>query len=108
MAKNTPDQAFLREANLSAVLRLIQAQAPYLPRGSTVILITPSLDKNIEAGVEEMIRRSLQPVVVLIDRSSFGGRRHADEMVSRLRARRVPVALLRRGEDIRATMEAAH
>lgn len=100
--------AYLQPEGELPLFGLIQAQAPYLPRGSTVILITPSLDKNIEAGVEEMIRRSLQPVVVLIDRSSFGGRRHPDEMVSRLRARRVPVALVRRGEDIRATMEAAH
>lgn len=100
--------AYLQPEGELPVIGLIQAQAPYLPRGSTVILITPSLDKNIEAGVEEMIRRALQPVVVLIDRSTFGGRRHPDELVTRLRARRVPVALLRRGEDIRIAIETGH
>lgn len=100
--------AYLQPEGELPVIGLIQAQAPYLPRGSTVILITPSLDRTIEAGVEEMIRRALQPVVVLIDRSTFGGRRHPEELVTRLRARRIPVALLRRGEDLRASIEAAH
>jgi uncharacterized protein (DUF58 family) len=98
--------AYLQPEGELPMIGLIQAQSPHLPRGSTVIVITPSLDKNIEVGVEEMIRRDLQPMVVLLDRASFGGRRQSDEMVARLRSRRVPVAVIRRGDDIRTTIEA--
>ena len=98
--------AYLQPEGELPMIGLIQAQSPHLPRGSTVIVITPSLDKNIEVGVEEMIRRDLQPMVVLLDRVSFGGRRQSEEMVARLRSRRVPVAVIRRGDDIRTTIEA--
>lgn len=98
--------AYLEPLGELPMMGLIQAQSPHLPRGSTVIVITPSLDKMIEAGVEELLRRDLQPMVVLLDRVSFGGRRHSADIVSRLRARRVPVAVIRRGDDIRTAIEA--
>lgn len=98
--------AYLQPLGELPMTGLIQAQSPHLPRGSTVIVITPSLDKMIEAGVEELLRRNLQPMVVLLDRVSFGGRRHAADMVTRLRARRVPVAVIHRGDDIRTALEA--
>ncbi len=100
--------AYIRPEGELPLIGLIQAQSPHLPRGSTVILLTSSLDRSIEIGVEEMIRRDLQPVVVLVDRMSFGGRRTSEELISRLRSRRVPVAVLRRGENIRLAIEAGY
>lgn len=57
MAKNTPDQAFLREANLSAVLRLIQAQAPI---SRAQLAVSTGLNKStVSSLVDELLERGL-------------------------------------------------
>ncbi len=57
MAKNTPDQAFLREANLSAVLRLIQAHAP-VSRAQLAVLT--GLNKStVSSLVDDLLERRL-------------------------------------------------
>lgn len=57
MTKNTPDQAFLREANLSAVLRLIQAQAP-ISRAQLAVLT--GLNKStVSSLVDDLLERRL-------------------------------------------------
>ena len=52
---------------------LISSQLAHLARGSTIILITPSTDQKILTFLMEFIQRGLIPVVILIDRDSFGG-----------------------------------
>ena len=57
MTKETPDQAHLREANLSAVLRLIQAQAP-ISRAQLAALT--GLNKStVSSLVDELLERRL-------------------------------------------------
>lgn len=57
MEKNTPDQAFLREANLSAVLRLIQAQAP---TSRAQLAVSTGLNKStVSSLVEDLLERGL-------------------------------------------------
>jgi uncharacterized protein (DUF58 family) len=52
---------------------LVETQARHLPRGSTVILITPSVREDMVLVVDYLSRRGLRPVVVFIDAASFGG-----------------------------------
>jgi glucokinase-like ROK family protein len=57
MTKNTPDQAFVREANLSAVLRLIQAQSP-ISRAQLAVLT--GLNKStVSSLVDDLLERQL-------------------------------------------------
>ncbi len=85
---------------------LVQAQARYLVRGSTVVLVTPSLDvKSLEGAVEELLHRQLQPVVVLLDRTTFYGLGDLEAALLMLRSRRVPVAVVQRGADLKQALE---
>ncbi len=55
MAKNTPDQAFLRETNLSAVLRLIQVQAPI---SRAQLAVSTGLNKStVSSLVDDLLER---------------------------------------------------
>jgi glucokinase-like ROK family protein len=57
MVKNTPDQAFVRETNLSAVLRLIQTQAP-ISRAQLAVLT--GLNKStVSSLVDDLLERGL-------------------------------------------------
>ena len=52
---------------------LVETQARHLPRGSTAILITPSVRDDTVLVVDYLGRRGLRPVVVFLDAASFGG-----------------------------------
>jgi glucokinase-like ROK family protein len=57
MTKNTPDQTFVREANLSAILRLIQAQSP-ISRAQMAVLT--GLNKStVSSLVDYLLEREL-------------------------------------------------
>jgi uncharacterized protein (DUF58 family) len=84
---------------------VVEAQAPHLARGSTVILITPTENKTIEVAVDDLSHRDLEPVVVLIDRASFQGYGQPQDLMLRLQGRGVPVILLSKGANLKSALE---
>ena len=52
---------------------LIAQEAQQIPRGSTVVLITPSVDSRIALSMDQLVRLGLHPVAILLDAESFGG-----------------------------------
>lgn len=97
--------AYLSHGGTLPLMGLVDVQATHLTRGSTVVLVTPSLDKTIEIAVDELQHRDLQPVMVLIDRTSFNGYGDLENMLLRLRMRRIPVAVIQRDADIKEALE---
>lgn len=97
--------AYIRGEGELPLMGLVEAQAPHLARGSTVVMITPSVDRTVEAAVDELLHRDLLPVMVMIDRVSFNGYGSLDTVTTRLKARRVPVAVVERGADLRQALE---
>ena len=56
---------FLNSDGDLPLVGLVEAQAPSLPRASTVVLITASTDPTVDLAVDYMIMRNLRPVIVL-------------------------------------------
>jgi uncharacterized protein (DUF58 family) len=81
-------------------LGLIEAQAQHIPRGSTVILITSSIQDEITLSVDYLIRRGLRPIALLLEASSFGGPEGTPELVERLRLLNVIVRKIRCNESL--------
>lgn len=79
---------------------LVEAQARHLPRGSTIILITPSTSETLFNLTDILLRRGMRPVVVLIDASTFGGPESQDLLSSSLEFLRAPVYLVKYGVDL--------
>ena len=87
------------------MLGLVEAQAPHLPRGSTVVLITSSVLDNIALSTDELVQRNLRPVVVLVDPSTFGSIYKTEKIAANLATRRIPYVIVSRGADIKQTLE---
>jgi uncharacterized protein (DUF58 family) len=65
--------AFSRPQGEMSILELVSMRAKLLPIGSGVILITPSVHPELILAVEDIQRRNLRPVVVLLKTETFAG-----------------------------------
>ena len=83
---------------------LVEAQARHLPRGSTVILITPSASDAVYQVADLIMRRGLRPVAVLLDAATFGGYFSAEVVENQLKALRVPCCRIVEGADLSAVL----
>jgi uncharacterized protein (DUF58 family) len=83
--------ALLRTEGDLSILALVMAQARHLPRGSTVVLITPSVEDGVMLATDHLQRRSLRPVAVLLDSESFGGPAGTAALATSIRLMGVPV-----------------
>lgn len=83
---------------------LLEAQARHITRGSTVILITPTVRDQFALTLEFLTRRGLRPIVVLIDAETFGGAPGSAKLAQVVKAMGVPVRKVANGQDIREAL----
>ncbi|MBM3125124.1 MAG: DUF58 domain-containing protein [Chloroflexi bacterium] len=96
--------AFVQAEGENSIAAVVEAQASQLPQGSSAILVTPSVRGDLIAAVEDLQRRYLRPLVVLLDSKSFGGERGTDRVVRSLHDRKVPVCLATCESDLAALL----
>ena len=96
--------AFLEGKGNLSIAALLSAQTRQLPSGSSVILITPTIWPEMLIAVDDVQRRNLRPVIILLSALSFGGRNGSDKLVTQLRERGVPVCLVRCEDDLAKTI----
>jgi uncharacterized protein (DUF58 family) len=96
--------ALLRAEGEVSISALVMAQARHLPRGSTVILITPSTGEDVASATDYLFRLGLRPVVVLLDAASFGGPPGTDALAMAIAALGVPVSRVVNGGDLGAAL----
>jgi uncharacterized protein (DUF58 family) len=79
---------------------LIETQVKHMVRGSTVVLITPSIFREVALVVDFLIQRGLKPIVVLLDASSFGGAPGTDRLAESIKLLGIPFRIVRRDADL--------
>ncbi len=84
--------------------QLMSAFANQLPRGTTVVLVTPSTRDDWVMAAHSYVRRGLRAVAVLIDGQSFGGRPGAHQVAVRLSLIQVPTYIVQRGDDLQLAL----
>jgi uncharacterized protein (DUF58 family) len=99
-AKILETLAFVEANGDLSIAALVTAQASQLPQGSSAILVTPTVRPELLLAVDDLQRRYLHPVVVLLDAETFGGQSGADRLILSLRERRVPVCLVACNSDL--------
>jgi uncharacterized protein (DUF58 family) len=97
--------AFLDCSGDLSVVGLVEAEAPQMPRASTVVLISPSLDLTVEVAVDALLMRSMKPILVHVDGESFGGLPGGVEFAETIHRRAIPVVLLRKGDELKDALE---
>ncbi len=105
-AKILETLAFISSDGSLSLGGLVATQSALLPQGSSVILVTPTTRPELLQAVDELLRRFLSPVVVLLDAKSFGGPTNPSELITSLRERRVPVLTIAYGDDLPSALSA--
>ena len=100
--------AILRADGQTPFTGFVSSQARYLTRGSTVILITPSAQKEIALLVDQLLRLGLRPITVLLDAASFGGAAGSPELAAAISALGAPSQLIREGQNLEAVFRGPH
>ena len=96
--------AFLQAQGSLSLASLVTAQAGQLPQGSSAILITPSPQSEILLAVDDLQRRNLHPLVVLLMADSFGGFKGGEALAKSLLERNAPVCQVYCGADLAQTL----
>ena len=89
------------ELSLADALRLEGAS---FPRGSTVVLVTPSAELTVVMAAQHLRSRGIELSVVLIERATFGAEESVAQVALRLRGMRVDARIVRRDEDLSAAL----
>ncbi|MBN1956299.1 MAG: DUF58 domain-containing protein [Anaerolineae bacterium] len=92
--------ALLQATGEMSISALATAQAQHLPRGSTVILVTPSVRQDVALTADYLLRRGLRPVIVLLDAASFGGPAGSARLAHTIASLGAPVCRVDRGADL--------
>ncbi len=96
--------AFLEGKGDLSISALVTAQARQLPQGSSVILVTPTTSLDLLIAADDLQRRNLRPVVVLLVAETFGGDKGAEKVAQQLMQQRVPVCLVYCDADLTKTL----
>lgn len=92
--------AFLQPEGKIPIQGLVEIQAKLLPLGSGVVLITSSTRPDLILAVEDLQRRSLRPVVVLIKPETFGGHEASESITAGLLKTNAPICQIAYGDNI--------
>ena len=96
--------AIARSRSVYTLGQMLALETPYLTRGTTLVIVTASLDPAWIAEAQILSRRGIRPMCVLIDPASFGGLGNPDETRSMLRLGKIPSVLVRQGDDLTAAL----
>ncbi len=92
--------AVLRAEGRIAFDEVLAVESEPLPRGTTVVAVTSSLNQRWALMLNDLSRRGLRVVAAIIDPSTFGGAGGATNLVSLLSLRGIPTYLIRYGDRL--------
>jgi uncharacterized protein (DUF58 family) len=90
----------LRAQGQVPVADMLHAESHLFPRGTTVIVVTPTVRESWAMAARQLARRGLRVVTVLVEPESFGGNRSAAPLAALLQAYGMVVYLVQRGDDL--------
>jgi len=97
--------AFLKSDGQLPLQGLVESQVGYMPRGSVVVLITPSVRDDVILAVDGLVLREIRPIVVVIDPHSFGSPSRPETMVDKLSSRGIPLVVIKKDANLKEALE---
>ena len=100
--------AVLRAEGQVPVSDMIQAEIHLMPRGTTVIVVTPDPSEKWATAARELMRRGLRVVTVLVNPASFGSTRSAEPLMSLLHAYGMVTYLVSAGDNLTGVLSSGN
>lgn len=92
--------AVARSTTPASLADMLRMQSVNFSRGTTLIIITSTLDPQWLTQVQQIMERGVKPVCIFVDPVSFGSTHASDEMQQRLLSLRIPTLVIRYGDDL--------
>ena len=86
---------------------LLYRETPALPRGTTLILVSPSPVPKWAQVARHLKRSGLHVTAVLLDVKSFGGPPGAEKVIAELSASGIPISVVRNGDRLEEALGSA-
>lgn len=83
---------------------MLHAESHLFPRGTTLIVVTPSTREEWATSARQLTRRGLRVVTILVNPQSFGGPRSADGLYYLLRASGQVAYMVNNGDELTAAL----
>ncbi len=92
--------AVLRARGEVPLYEVVRAEAQQLARGTTVVIVTPSIDIEWAVAARQMERAGLRMVMVMLDASTFGGETGSEALAAQLSATGTMTYLVKCGDAL--------
>ena len=94
----------LRAEGEVPIADVLHAESHLFPRGTTVIVVTPTTRESWPTAARQLVRRGLRVVTVLVNPASFGGSQSTDKVYMMLQASGMVVYMVNAGDDLTAVL----
>jgi uncharacterized protein (DUF58 family) len=96
--------AVLRAQGQTPLDAVLHGQAHLMPRGTTLIVVTPTTNEKWALSARQISRQGLRVVTVLLDAESFGGRRSNAELALLLQNSGLMAYRVQYGDNLTAVL----
>ncbi len=96
--------AVARSLTNYSLAQMLALETPYFTRGTTLVIITSSLEASWVTEAQILSRRGIRPMCILIDPYSFGGNTQPTELKALLQLARIPTVTIKKNDDIGAVL----
>lgn len=96
--------AVLRAEGEAPVADMLNAESYLFPRGTTLLVVTPTTREAWATAARQLARRGLRVVTILVEPASFGGSRSSEPVAELLNASGMVSYLVKNGDDLTAVL----
>jgi uncharacterized protein (DUF58 family) len=84
--------------------QMLTLETPYFTRGTTLVIVTASLDAAWVSEAQVLSRRGIRPMCILVNPLSFGGIQSPDDTIAMLKLARIPTIPIHKNDDVGAAL----
>lgn len=97
--------AVARSTSNHSLKEMLSLETPHFTRGTTLIVITSSLDAEWVVEAQILMRRGIRPMCVFIDPATFDPYLDSDEIRGMLQLTKIPTLVVSKDDDITSALE---
>jgi len=97
--------AVSRSTSNHSLKEMLSLETPHFTRGTTLIIITSSLDVEWVMEAQILMRRGIRPMCVFIDPATFDRYNNSDEIRGMLQLAKIPTLVVSKNDDLTAALE---